>query len=121
MVPRSGFLMGASHGCQPIKLSKAIANALPLTYFPNLRKIWRLGQMRSRLTIKFSINSNNSQKKTLKKSEQIFYRGMERLKFQRSGLITICGATATGKSGLALALAQRLGSVILSADSRQVY
>ncbi|MGK7920692.1 MAG: tRNA (adenosine(37)-N6)-dimethylallyltransferase MiaA [Trichodesmium sp.] len=36
-------------------------------------------------------------------------------------LITICGPTATGKSGLALNLAQRLGSVILSADSRQVY
>ncbi|WP_245555374.1 tRNA (adenosine(37)-N6)-dimethylallyltransferase MiaA [Baaleninema simplex] len=37
------------------------------------------------------------------------------------GCIVICGATATGKSGLAIALAQRLGSVILSADSRQVY
>ncbi|MEH2359284.1 tRNA (adenosine(37)-N6)-dimethylallyltransferase MiaA [Nostoc sp.] len=36
-------------------------------------------------------------------------------------LIVICGATATGKSGLALALAMRLGSIILSADSRQVY
>lgn len=36
-------------------------------------------------------------------------------------LIVICGATATGKSGLALNLAMRLGSVILSADSRQVY
>ncbi|MCC5638025.1 tRNA (adenosine(37)-N6)-dimethylallyltransferase MiaA [Nostoc sp. CHAB 5844] len=36
-------------------------------------------------------------------------------------LIVICGATATGKSGLALNLATRLGSVILSADSRQVY
>jgi tRNA dimethylallyltransferase len=36
-------------------------------------------------------------------------------------LIVICGATATGKSGFALALAMRLGSVILSADSRQVY
>ena len=36
-------------------------------------------------------------------------------------LITICGATATGKSGLAIALASRLNSVILSADSRQVY
>lgn len=36
-------------------------------------------------------------------------------------LIVICGATATGKSGLALALAQRLNSIILSADSRQVY
>ncbi|NMF62328.1 tRNA (adenosine(37)-N6)-dimethylallyltransferase MiaA [Brasilonema octagenarum] len=36
-------------------------------------------------------------------------------------LIVICGATATGKSGLALDLAMRLDSVILSADSRQVY
>lgn len=38
-----------------------------------------------------------------------------------SGLIVICGATATGKSSLAMGLAQLLGSVILSADSRQVY
>lgn len=36
-------------------------------------------------------------------------------------LIVICGATATGKSGLALKLAQELNTVILSADSRQVY
>lgn len=36
-------------------------------------------------------------------------------------LIVICGATATGKSGLAMSLARRLGSVILSGDSRQVY
>jgi tRNA dimethylallyltransferase len=36
-------------------------------------------------------------------------------------LLVIGGATATGKSGLALALAQRLSSVIISADSRQVY
>jgi tRNA dimethylallyltransferase len=36
-------------------------------------------------------------------------------------LITICGATATGKSGLAIKLADRLNSPILSADSRQVY
>ncbi|PSR18497.1 tRNA (adenosine(37)-N6)-dimethylallyltransferase MiaA [filamentous cyanobacterium CCP3] len=41
-------------------------------------------------------------------------------------LLVIGGATATGKSALALALAQRLlgqnqGGVILSADSRQVY
>jgi tRNA dimethylallyltransferase len=36
-------------------------------------------------------------------------------------LIVICGATATGKSGLAIALSQRLHSAILSADSRQVY
>ena len=46
---------------------------------------------------------------------------MELFNCHRLGLITICGATATGKSGLALALAQRLGSVIISADSRQVY
>ncbi|MBD2073546.1 tRNA (adenosine(37)-N6)-dimethylallyltransferase MiaA [Phormidium sp. FACHB-592] len=42
-------------------------------------------------------------------------------------LIVVCGATATGKSGLAIALAKRLREtkrvdpVILSADSRQVY
>ncbi|MEA5618418.1 tRNA (adenosine(37)-N6)-dimethylallyltransferase MiaA [Cronbergia sp. UHCC 0137] len=38
-----------------------------------------------------------------------------------SKLIVICGATATGKSGLALSLAKRCNGVILSADSRQVY
>jgi tRNA dimethylallyltransferase len=42
-------------------------------------------------------------------------------------LIVVCGATATGKSGLAIALAKRLRETkrvdpaILSADSRQVY
>ena len=36
-------------------------------------------------------------------------------------LIVICGATATGKSSLAIKLAQRLNSIIISADSRQVY
>lgn len=36
-------------------------------------------------------------------------------------LIVICGATATGKSSLAIKLAQRLESIIISADSRQVY
>jgi tRNA dimethylallyltransferase len=36
-------------------------------------------------------------------------------------LIVICGATATGKSGLAISIAQRLNSEILSADSRQIY
>lgn len=36
-------------------------------------------------------------------------------------LIIIGGATATGKSGLAIELADRLSSIILSADSRQVY
>jgi len=47
--------------------------------------------------------------------------GMKGFDFQQLGLISICGATATGKSGLAIALAQGLGSIILSADSRQVY
>ncbi len=46
---------------------------------------------------------------------------MHPTKFSQSALVTICGPTATGKSGLAIALAQRLGSAILSADSRQVY
>jgi tRNA dimethylallyltransferase len=36
-------------------------------------------------------------------------------------LIVICGATATGKSGLAIEIAQRLNSRIVSADSRQIY
>jgi len=36
-------------------------------------------------------------------------------------LIVICGATATGKSHLALQLAQYFNTAILSADSRQVY
>jgi tRNA dimethylallyltransferase len=36
-------------------------------------------------------------------------------------LIVICGATATGKSDLALNCAERLNLPILSADSRQVY
>lgn len=38
-----------------------------------------------------------------------------------SPLIVICGATATGKSSLALAIAQRLNTIIISADSRQIY
>ena len=37
------------------------------------------------------------------------------------GLIVILGATATGKTSLAIALAKHLNSPILSADSRQVY
>lgn len=36
-------------------------------------------------------------------------------------LIVICGPTATGKSHLAIALAQRFNAVILGADSRQIY
>lgn len=39
----------------------------------------------------------------------------------KTGLIVICGATASGKSSLGLRLAQRLNTVIISADSRQVY
>jgi tRNA dimethylallyltransferase len=40
---------------------------------------------------------------------------------QSLGLIVILGATATGKTSLAIALAKHLDSPILSADSRQVY
>ena len=36
-------------------------------------------------------------------------------------LIVICGATATGKTALAIKIAERLKSIIISADSRQVY
>src|SRR5438128_236837 len=35
--------------------------------------------------------------------------------------VLIAGPTASGKSGLALALAERLGGVIINADSMQVY
>jgi tRNA dimethylallyltransferase len=38
-----------------------------------------------------------------------------------SPLIVICGPTASGKSGLAIALAQQLNAAIISADSRLVY
>lgn len=38
-----------------------------------------------------------------------------------SPLVVICGPTATGKSGLAIALAQQLKGSIVSADSRLVY
>ncbi|EAZ89455.1 tRNA (adenosine(37)-N6)-dimethylallyltransferase MiaA [Crocosphaera chwakensis] len=37
------------------------------------------------------------------------------------GLIVICGATATGKTALALEIAKSINSIIISADSRQVY
>lgn len=36
-------------------------------------------------------------------------------------LIVVCGPTATGKSDFAVALAQKIGGEIISADSRQVY
>jgi len=40
---------------------------------------------------------------------------------RRYNLLVILGPTATGKTGLAVGLAGRLGGEILSADSRQVY
>ena len=40
---------------------------------------------------------------------------------QNFDLITILGPTACGKTRLAVALADRIGGEILSADSRQVY
>ena len=45
---------------------------------------------------------------------------MESIK-QPLGLIVILGATATGKTSLAIAIAKHLNAPILSADSRQVY
>jgi tRNA dimethylallyltransferase len=40
---------------------------------------------------------------------------------QPPGLIVVLGATATGKTRIAIELAKALGSPILSADSRQIY
>ncbi len=40
---------------------------------------------------------------------------------QKYNLITLLGATATGKTGLGVKIAQQLKSEIISADSRQVY
>jgi tRNA dimethylallyltransferase len=45
----------------------------------------------------------------------------EPLMSQRIPLLVILGPTATGKTGLAIALAQRLRGEIVSADSRQLY
>ncbi len=51
----------------------------------------------------------------------------ELLDFLRAALVrpgtvpVLCGPTASGKSGLALSLAQRLGGVVINADSMQVY
>ncbi len=36
-------------------------------------------------------------------------------------LITILGPTATGKTSVAAALADKIGAEVISADSRQVY
>lgn len=43
------------------------------------------------------------------------------LNYSIPALVVVCGPTATGKSSTAIALAQQLRGVILSADSRQVY
>jgi tRNA dimethylallyltransferase len=40
---------------------------------------------------------------------------------QKTNVILIAGPTASGKSAVALELAQRLGGVIINADSKQVY
>ena len=40
---------------------------------------------------------------------------------KRHNLLVILGPTATGKTGLAVGLARRIGGEIISADSRQVY
>lgn len=42
-------------------------------------------------------------------------------RFMETALMVICGATASGKSGLAIAIAQQFSTLILSADSRQIY
>jgi tRNA dimethylallyltransferase len=39
----------------------------------------------------------------------------------KPSVVVLCGATATGKTALALQLAERFGAEIISADSRQVY
>ncbi|MBU1965419.1 MAG: tRNA (adenosine(37)-N6)-dimethylallyltransferase MiaA, partial [Proteobacteria bacterium] len=40
---------------------------------------------------------------------------------ERYNLLVVLGPTASGKTGLAVRLARRIGGEILSADSRQVY
>ena len=40
---------------------------------------------------------------------------------KRARAILIAGPTASGKSGLAMALAERLGGTIINSDSMQVY
>jgi len=41
--------------------------------------------------------------------------------FRYKQLIVICGPTAAGKSAVAIAIAKRLGTAVVSADSRQVF
>ena len=40
---------------------------------------------------------------------------------EASGVLVIAGPTASGKSSLALAVAERFGGVIINADAMQVY
>lgn len=86
---------------------------------------------------KYLGNSNTkASKPLLVNCIDVFLRRVHRLIFQDYGgggvdatkfssnvpvLVVIGGATATGKTGLAIALAERLNAVVLSADSRQVY
>ena len=39
----------------------------------------------------------------------------------RKTLVVVLGATATGKTGVGIRLAQAFGSEIVSSDSRQIY
>ena len=39
----------------------------------------------------------------------------------RANLIVVCGATATGKSDIAVAIAKEIGAEIVNADSMQLY
>lgn len=43
------------------------------------------------------------------------------MKFPKPTILIICGPTATGKSDLAVKLAEKLNGEVISADSRQVY
>ena len=40
---------------------------------------------------------------------------------RRPKLVVVCGPTASGKTGLGVALAKRLDGEIISADSMQIY
>ena len=47
--------------------------------------------------------------------------GLEQMRAEHPPALLIAGPTASGKSALALALAQRLGGVVINADSMQLY
>lgn len=56
-----------------------------------------------------------------KKLEKIKRQGAVDLEEQKIPLLVIVGPTASGKTGLAIALAQALGGEVISADSMQIY